>query len=476
MNKLLINIILILFTFNYVMAQQLPADICKINNGELEFTLNLDWTRTQQKELRDKYNLDSLMIEELYRGKRNFTIDGEKWTASAIDENRLLLHKPVQKKSLLHALLFNLFETFQEGDRPDGYVHEKVTYGFNNFQRQSVVMNNENATFKLFNHENATDVLLAGSFNNWNTENTPMIKNNEGWYVNLKLEPGKYYYKFIVDGQWLHDPNNFKTEPDGVSGLNSVLFVTNHIFTLKNHQSAKSVVVSGSFNNWNLQELHMTFTNGKWELPIFLNNGKYSYKFIVDGQWIVDPGNNTTVQNKFLTENSVITIGEGIKFFLPEHLNAKNVFLAGSFNDWKGDNTPMYKTDSGWKTTQFLNPGNYEYKFVIDGNWIPDPINEDTHGTDVFENSFLVHKPNHTFILDSYPNAKTVFVTGTFNNWIHHGYKMKRVNNRWELSLYLPKGKTKYKFIVDGQWIADPNNPEFEQNEFQTFDSVLWKD
>ena len=161
---------------------------------------------------------------------------------------------------------------------------------------------------------------------------------------------------------------------------------------------------------------------------------------------------------------------------MPGYKNATNVYLSGSFNDWERTTIPMHQNDSGWQSVQFLNPGNYEYKFVVDDKWITDPTNNVIHGSGEFENSLLVYKPNHTFVLEAYPNATNVFVTGTFNNWIHHGWRMNRVGNHWELSLFIPKGKTKYKFIVDGEWIIDPNNPEYEQNKFNKFDSVLWKD
>jgi 1,4-alpha-glucan branching enzyme len=54
----------------------------------------------------------------------------------------------------------------------------------------------------------AEAVFLAGSFNGWNTQATPMKKNKEGlWSATLNLFPGYYEYRFIVDGQWEDDPN-----------------------------------------------------------------------------------------------------------------------------------------------------------------------------------------------------------------------------------------------------------------------------
>jgi len=53
---------------------------------------------------------------------------------------------------------------------------------------------------------------------------------------------------------------------------------------------------------------------------------------------------------------------------------AQRVSLCGSFNAWSPDATPMNRTCNGhWATSLALPPGRHEYKFVVDGQWIPDP-------------------------------------------------------------------------------------------------------
>ncbi len=60
---------------------------------------------------------------------------------------------------------------------------------------------------------NAKSVYLVGDFNNWNTSATPMERNSEGlWSVIIPLSPGKYQYKFFVDGRYEQDPTNPITE------------------------------------------------------------------------------------------------------------------------------------------------------------------------------------------------------------------------------------------------------------------------
>jgi 1,4-alpha-glucan branching enzyme len=53
----------------------------------------------------------------------------------------------------------------------------------------------------------ASTVLLAGSFTHWQQDALPMTKTENGnWSITLPLAPGTYYYRFIVDGEWLDDP------------------------------------------------------------------------------------------------------------------------------------------------------------------------------------------------------------------------------------------------------------------------------
>lgn len=53
----------------------------------------------------------------------------------------------------------------------------------------------------------AQSVLLAGDFNSWNPEANPLKKASNGlWKTNINLSPGRYEYRFLVDGQWQNDP------------------------------------------------------------------------------------------------------------------------------------------------------------------------------------------------------------------------------------------------------------------------------
>ena len=70
-------------------------------------------------------------------------------------------------------------------------------------------------------------VSVAGNFNDWDTEAKPMLdKNGDGVYrCTLLLKPGRYEYKFVIDGVWCVDTNNPNFAPNDLGTLNSLLTV-----------------------------------------------------------------------------------------------------------------------------------------------------------------------------------------------------------------------------------------------------------
>jgi 1,4-alpha-glucan branching enzyme len=151
--------------------------------------------------------------------------------------------------------------------------------------------------------------------------------------------------------------------------------------------------------------------------------------------------------------------------------NAKQVFLSGTFNGWREDELFLKKTETGWELPYIIGPGNYEYKYLVDGKWMADPGNPLTAGNG---NSFLIIQPNYTFRLKGASQAGAVFLAGDFNNWKPDQLAMKKEGDDWVFPIHLFAGKVRYKFIVDGKWILDPNNKQWEQNEYRTGNSVIW--
>ena len=89
-----------------------------------------------------------------------------------------------------------------------------------------VTQTNDAAVFVTL-YPRAQQVQIAGDFNNWQPEKSPMEKVNESgvWQTKMKLAAGRYRYRLVVDGQWQQDPYNETTEQNPFGGLNSVLEV-----------------------------------------------------------------------------------------------------------------------------------------------------------------------------------------------------------------------------------------------------------
>ena len=68
-------------------------------------------------------------------------------------------------------------------------------------------------------------VYLAGSFNNWDPAGKKMLekKGNGVYTVAIKLVPGTYQYKFVIDGTWCADPENRDFVQNDHGTLNSVI-------------------------------------------------------------------------------------------------------------------------------------------------------------------------------------------------------------------------------------------------------------
>ena len=76
-----------------------------------------------------------------------------------------------------------------------------------------------------FTHPTAADVAIAGTFNDWRPEATPMVRVGDRWLKDLALPPGVYEYRLVVDGAWMPDPHADATAPNPFGELNSVLNV-----------------------------------------------------------------------------------------------------------------------------------------------------------------------------------------------------------------------------------------------------------
>lgn len=199
----------------------------------------------------------------------------------------------------------------------------------------------------------ANTVNLAGDFNSWSTTADPMTKGADGSFtISKSLAPGRYAYKFVLDGtNWKEDPGASASVDDGYGGKNSVVVVEGAgaaapatagvgasptaepaapvvrplaagatprapqptaagvVFTYAG--PAKSgVALCGEFNAWSTTADPMTqAADGTWTLTRKLAAGTYAYKFLVDGSaWKPDDGNPRSQDDGFGGKNSVVVV------------------------------------------------------------------------------------------------------------------------------------------------------------------------
>lgn len=477
MNRSTILICLLFLLLPHVTGAQKP--VFRVENEEMILRLDRDWNKRTTDSILALFDMSKLSVDSAWRfgSAGQLALDG--WLVRKKGKNQIEVYKSTHGSNKID--LIGLPLSFDIQDSLYAAGHEEVLndfndreFGYNDFDEPSVYVLNDSMTiFRLEGFKKAQHVYLSGSFNNWSTQAYEMKQDNSGWVFPVQLKPGRHEYKFIVDGRWMPDPmNNLKT-PDNAGDYNSVYFKTNCTFSLNGFENARKVVLAGSFNNWDEEGSVMQKIGGKWVLDVFLPDGTYAYKFIVDKNWMTDPFNADIRPDENGNLNSYISLGTPTQFELSGFQNAKSVFVVGSFNNWGQPGNAMFRNDNGWAIPIVVQPGVYDYYFVVDGKRV---IHSGMPSRKLFDMpvNFMSVESNYTFELRNYAGAKSVAVTGSFCDWQEPGYPLRLQNGIWRLPIYLPSGKTKYKFIVDGEWILDPANTSWEENEYGTGNSVLW--
>lgn len=115
------------------------------------------------------------------------------------------------------------------------------------------------------------------------------------------------------------------------------------------------------------------------------------------------------------------------------------------------------------------------YRIIIDGLWMKDPNNsnffKDRNGIEIsylnlnnYKRNLYIESPSidksmATFHLKAKEN-QNIYLSGDFNNWDPFMYKLKEVSpGEYYLSLHVSAGAHSYYYLINGEIIADPNNP-----------------
>jgi len=148
----------------------------------------------------------------------------------------------------------------------------------------------KNLTIFEYYNKGAVSVALAGSMNSWNQTSYPMKNDGGIWTITLEsLSPGKYEYKFILNGnEWISDPEN-KLEQNGNSlivvkdGISSNKTLTNQTAAISDkiifkYKNPSATAVSASIKNKGEVPL-IKGDDGYWKAESPVNDGEVAYNF-----------------------------------------------------------------------------------------------------------------------------------------------------------------------------------------------------
>jgi 1,4-alpha-glucan branching enzyme len=78
-----------------------------------------------------------------------------------------------------------------------------------------------------------------------------------------------------------------------------------------------------------------------------------------------------------------------------------------------------------------------------------------------------------TFQIAASPKSE-VYLAGSFNQWDPKRHLMKDPSGtgKYAITLMLPKGQHEYKFVVNGNWVVDPECRNWVRNSLGTLNSV----
>ncbi len=186
-----------------------------------------------------------------------------------------------------------------------------------------------------------------------------------------------------------------------------------------------------------------------------------------------------------VSQNQISTISVTFSY-QPPTAGEHTVFVTGDFNQWSTTANPLDNENGVYKTTIDLQSGVYLYKFIVDGNWIPDPtIMEQVDDTFYGKNSVLRLEPPEidyvrlvTFRANPSVPITSLNLIGSFNLWNPHSHPFReQLDGSLQLRVFLKKGTYKYKFLVDNSyWENDPNADEWVDDGFNGVNSILHVD
>lgn len=267
-----------------------------------------------------------------------------------------------------------------------------------------------------------------------------------------------------------------------------------------------SVFLCGSFSQWQVKKkMEREPESGLFKVELSLAPATYQYKFIVDGVWKIDEMERSE-DNGFGERHNLISVmparfgevedqdDEEYFVFIKNHKNpspqykiikivypipAKWVAMKGSWDNWKEEivlKRVVKNNSAEFYVTMKISPGNYQFKFIVDGTWIVHPGYPVIKNPDRSENNELIIPFYSTLACPNPVNLETKISLKwrrEEGKWtecgrIHHtlqGHSMDVICD----TIYLFGGMANGKF-TNTLYTFDPKTNEFAVVEDQSGD------
>jgi 1,4-alpha-glucan branching enzyme len=305
---------LVLTSFSASAQQQLGY--C-IEGDEIVFTCDVrDYDRVTVENTKVNLEIDDINIKTVSLAGTFNSWSGKGWRLKRRTEHIFELRKKVSDLEVASDGAFKFIINNKFWIEPPLSAANKVPVDVNdllggiyNLKLDIATIDSKgNHEFHLPGYPDANEVLLSGTFNNWNENDYRMYRTDTGWQLVLQLPPGIHEYRFIVDGRWMEDPTNQKRVENEFGEYNSVVTTQKkHTFLLKD-KGYGEVYLAASFTDWQHQKIPMKLIKDYWVVTQPLSYGRYHYKFMADGEWFLDPENKVTEYAHDGNLNSVVFI------------------------------------------------------------------------------------------------------------------------------------------------------------------------
>ncbi len=222
----------------------------------------------------------------------------------------------------------------------------------------------------------AQTICVAGTFNGWSKEASPMKETGGGvWETSLEIPAGSHQYKFVINGSvWVSDPSNPETADDGQGGKNSVINAGRGLYERLSKISPKDhAIETDGLAHKPAEVKYLDFT-GKDRARIVLR----SFKNDLDGAYILKAAARGP---KFKLEAMKKFACDGIYDYYKTYFDgcdSRSVYLfkavSGSASSFLGFKAPFEAGRENSLAANAFSVPDYFFKSINQAYWWPDAI------------------------------------------------------------------------------------------------------